>query len=233
MPHRIFLTVVLFCACFGMFNAAAPASEPIAVLSINVRFGSANDGANAWPLRKEFLLDVVKKGRYDFIGGQEVLFHPDDKFNQVKYLSENMPEYGVLARCREKNPNQGESTPVFYRKDRWRPDKTFQGTFWLSDTPEEPGSLTWADQSPCPRTATGALFHEIKDGQATGVKLFVYSTHFDHVGESARQKSAETIMNRLLPKEGPGSPCFDGRLQLWREQSGHSLHQGRNRRVGW
>ncbi len=197
----ILLVSVAFCSA-----SECSASPPIRVVSINVRVGSANDKENSWSKRKEFLLDLVKQEPYDFIGGQEVLIHPNKNFNQLNYLSKNLPEYGVVVRGREKNAKFGESSPVFYRKDRWQPDEKVQGTFWLSDTPEIPGSITWKDQSGCPRIATGALFHERQDGQPTGVKLFVYSTHFDHVGESARQKSAETILKRLLPLEGPPVP---------------------------
>ena len=183
------------------------ASEPISILSINVRCSTANDGKDNWAHRKDLLLETIRQHDYDFIGGQEVVIHPDEGKNQLKFLTEKLTEYGVLACCREKDPNKGEAMPVFYRKDRWRPDKDFQGTFWFSDTPEVPGSNTWKGQSQCPRIATGALFHEIKNGKDTGTKLFVYSTHFDHVGETARQKSAELIMHRLMPKDdGPQVP---------------------------
>ena len=202
MSRRILLSALVLL----VFVVSGNASEPIAIMSINVRCSTADDGKDSWPHRKEMLLNVVKQGNYDFIGGQEVVIHPDDNRNQLKYLTENLVDYGVLACCREKDPTKGESMPVFYRKDRWRPDKDFQGTFWLSDTPEVVGSNTWKGQSGCPRIATGALFHEIKDDKETGVKLFVYSTHFDHIGETARQKSAELILTRLLPKDGPQVP---------------------------
>lgn len=202
MKSKILFFLIALLSCFSSLCAG----EPISILSINVRCSTANDGENSWQHRKELLIRVVREKDYDFIGGQEVVIHPDDGKNQLKYMTDHLTDYGVLAACREKDPSRGESMPVFYRKSRWQPDAELRGTFWLSDTPDVPGSITWKGQSTCPRIATGALFHEQVDGKRTGAKLFVYSTHFDHVGETARQKSADLIMHRLMPKEGSQVP---------------------------
>ncbi len=200
MTKTTFLGVLL--AIFA--TATIFATEPIEILSINVRLSTAKDGDDAWPLRKESLLDVLKQRRYDFIGGQEVVVHPDDALNQFKYLSENLPEYGSIFCCREKDPGRGEGAPVFYRKDRWEPDADEQGTFWLSDTPDVPGSVTWKGQSACPRVVSWGLFHEIgKDGKRTGAALYVYCSHFDHVGEIPRQKAADMVLNRIAERKQP------------------------------
>ena len=183
------------------------AAEPVEILSINVRLSTADDGKDAWPLRKERMMSVVKDRNYDFIGGQEVCTNPNDEYNQVKYMAEHLPEYGYLYLCREKNPEKGEGTPVFYRKDRWEPDADDQGTYWLSDTPDVPGSVTWEGQSTCPRVVTGALFHELDaDGKRTGKAMYVYSTHFDHVGEIPRQKAAAMIFDRFEHRENKDVP---------------------------
>ena len=206
MPKKYYLfAVLLSCVLFSPLFGA----EPIAVLSINVRLSTANDGENSWANRKEFMLSVIKDRNYDFIGGQEVVIHPNDDFNQFKYMSDNLPGYGSLFLCREKNPNQGEGAPVFYRKDRWEPDAKDQGTYWLSDTPDVPGSITWEGQSTCPRVVTGALFHELDaDGKRTGKSLYVYATHLDHVGELARQKSTALIFDRFEKRENKDVPMI-------------------------
>jgi len=184
-------------------------SEPIAVLSINVRLSVVNDGVDSWANRKELLLSVVKERNYDFIGGQEVCIDPNDDLNQVKYLTDNLPEYGCLYLCREKDPAKGEGAPILYRKDRWEPDADDQGTYWLSDTPDLPGSVTWEGQSTCPRVVTGALFHERDaDAKRTGLSLYVYSTHLDHVGELARQKSAALIFDRFEQRKNKDVPMI-------------------------
>ncbi len=197
---------LMFALCISAASMCM-ASDPIAVLSVNVRFGSAKDGENSWPHRRDALLEVIRKTDSDFIGGQEALIHPTDDVNQVKFLSENLSEYGCIVKSREKDEKQGESTPLFYRKDRWTPDAGEQGVFWLSDTPEITGSNTWKGQSPCPRNVTWALFTEKdKDGKPTGRALYVYNTHFDHVGEIARQKAADLIMRRISERKNKDVP---------------------------
>lgn len=206
-------TTIRFCAiCFAsclLFVFPADAAEPIEVLSINVRLSTAKDGEDAWPKRRDAMMDVVRSRPYDFIGGQEVVVHPEDEFNQFQFMSEKLPEYGSVFRSREKDEKKGEGTPVFYRKDRWEPDADDQGVYWLSDTPDVPGSITWKGQSPCPRVVTGALFHELgKDGKRTGKSVYFHSTHFDHVGEIARQKAADLILRRIAERKDETIPVI-------------------------
>ena len=201
MKHLLSLALLFFCtACFAM--------EPVTLLSVNVRLADARDGENHWDLRKDFLLEVIKEGNYDFIGGQEVLTTPDPRYNQVKYYFENLPNYGILFQNREKEGIvRGEGTPIFYRMDRWRVDPEDHGTFWLSDTPSVQGSITWEGQSTCPRVCTGGLFHEIdKEGKLTGKTIYVYSTHFDHVGEIPRQKAAAVIFDKIANRKDKNAP---------------------------
>ncbi len=201
MKHLLTLALLFVSsACF--------AAEPVTFLSANVRVGDARDGENRWELRKDFLLEVLKEGNYDFIGGQEVLTTSDAKCNQIKYFFENLPNYGILFQNREKEGTvRGEGTPIFYRMDRWRLDPEDYGSFWLSDTPNVQGSITWEGQSTCPRVCTGGLFHEIdKNGKLTGKTIYVYSTHFDHVGEIPRQKAAAVIFEKFADRREKNAP---------------------------
>ena len=202
MKHFLALTLLLG------FAASCFATEPITVLSTNVRYGDAPDGENHWDRRKDFLLEILKKDNYDFIGGQEVLTTPDLRYNQVMYFFENLPNYGILFQNREKEgAARGEGTPVFYRADRWRLDPEDYGSFWLSDTPNVRGSITWEGQSTCPRVCTGGLFHEIdSNGELTGKTIYVYSTHFDHVGEIPRQKAAAVIFEKIAGRKDKNAP---------------------------
>lgn len=188
---------------------ASTTERPIHVLSVNVRYSTANDGENRWAVRKNRLLEVLKDENYDFICGQEVLLHPLAEWNQQVFISENFPTHAVLVRSRENTPFAGESTPVFYRKDRWRLDENEHGTYWLSDTPEVEGSITWEGQSNCPRVVTGGLFHELSpSGEPTGRLVYVFATHFDHIGDLARQKSVELVLQRLANRNRKDVPVI-------------------------
>ena len=63
-------------------------------------------------------------------------------------------------------------------------------TFWLSETPEKV-SMGW--DAVCNRVCTYALFQHKK----TKETFWVFNTHFDHVGEVARQQSAALILEKI------------------------------------
>ena len=181
------------------------ADDSIRILSINVRYSTANDGANNWANRKDFMTSVIAEGNYDFVGTQETVMHPNPDLNQVTYIASKLPEHGVLGRSREVNPEAGEAMMIYYKKDRWKMDETDQETFWLSDTPEVPGSKT-DPKAGCPRSVTAALFHELKDGQPTGRNMYVYNTHFDHMSEEVRQRGTKQLMNRVAARKNKEIP---------------------------
>ena len=197
---RCFLLLVAFSAAVMTF-----ADEPIRVLTINVRLSYAQDGENSWPNRKEFMMDVVTQapdgsGPYDFVGTQETVVDPRPEFNQVAYIIEKMPAYGSLYLSREKTPEKGEAMLLLWKKDRWKIDPNDQGTFWLSETPDVPGSKT-DPKAGCPRIVTFGLFHELADGKATGRRVYVANTHYDHLSVEARQRAAKQVMDWIVARK--------------------------------
>jgi len=188
-------------------NASLCADDPIRVLSINVRLSTVNDGVNSWPNRKDFMTEIIAEGNYDFIGTQETIMHANPDLNQVTFIASKLPGHGVLGRSREVNPEVGEAMTIFYKKERWKLDDTDQETFWLSDTPDVPGSKT-DPQAGCPRTVTVGLFHELKGGQPTGRTIYVYNTHYDHLSEGARQRGAKQLMDRIANRKNTDVPVI-------------------------
>ncbi|MCL2005790.1 MAG: endonuclease/exonuclease/phosphatase family protein [Planctomycetaceae bacterium] len=200
--------LVLFC-CIAVVSLLMPstllAEDAIRVLSINVRFSTANDGENSWPNRKEFMTDLIIEGNYDFVGTQETLLHPNPQLNQATYIASRLPGHGFIGRSREVDPDAGEAMILYYKKDRWHIDASDQETFWLSDTPDVPGSKTDPNAG-CPRSVTAALFHELKADEPTGRKIYVYNTHFDHLSEEARQRGAIQLMERIAARKNRDVP---------------------------
>jgi len=151
------------------------------------------------------MTDIIVQGNYDFIGTQETVMHRNPELNQVAYIASRLPEHGFLGRSREVNPEAGEAMMIYYKKGRWQIDDTDQATFWLSDTPDVPGSKT-DPEAGCPRTVTVALFHELKDGQPTGRQIYIYNTHFDHLSENARQRGAKQLMEQIAARKNRDVP---------------------------
>lgn len=188
------MLVLLLAACAG--ERPAPASAPeleVRVLSFNIRYGTAPDGTNAWPQRAELVFDVIRRERSDFVGLQEAL-----RF-QVDAIREAVPGYGEIGVGREDGAEGGEYSAILYRADRWR---VVDGdTFWLSDTPDVPGSKSWGNQ--ITRIVTWGRFVEAGTGRA----LQVFNTHFDHESQPSRMRSAELLAERIAARE-PRDPVI-------------------------
>lgn len=177
---------------------AGDANKPLDVeaMTFNIRYGSAKDGPDAWPLRKETVAKVFREVKADFVGGQEALVY------QIEYLDEQLPDYQVVYRTREVDPKAGEACPIFYLSDRWELDPAENGTFWLSDTPQEPGSITWGAR--LPRVVTWGRFIE----RATGKAVYVFNTHYDHQSQPSREKSSELLLKRIAERRHQDEPVI-------------------------
>lgn len=163
----------------------------INVLSFNIRYDNPDDGENAWPNRIDMVAGVIRFHGADFAGLQEALHH------QIEDLEERLPEYEWIGVGRSDGATAGEYTPIFYRADRF--ELLEQDTFWLSETPEDPGSKSW--DAAIERIATWGLFRD----RTTDRRFILLNTHFDHVGREARAESARLIVDRLASIE-PGLP---------------------------
>ena len=71
------------------------------------------------------------------------------------------------------------------------------GTFWLSETPDKPGSKSW--DSSLPRDRHLGRLRDKLDG---GREICFLNTHWDHRGNQARVESAKMI-RRWIPEHAP------------------------------
>jgi endonuclease/exonuclease/phosphatase family metal-dependent hydrolase len=170
--------------------SAAPAGE-LAAMSFNIRYGTARDGENHWANRRQMVFDVIAEHRPDVLGLQEAL-----KF-QIDEIMAAVPGYVLIGVGRDDGAEQGEYSCILYRTERL--DVVDSGTFWLSDTPEAPGSITWGNA--CTRVCSWGRFKDRK----TGGRLDVYNVHLDHVSQPSREKSAVLVAQRIAarPDEAP------------------------------
>jgi endonuclease/exonuclease/phosphatase family metal-dependent hydrolase len=170
----------------------APA-ELLRVMTFNVRYPSKLDGPDLWDLRRDLFVAAVRAKDPDIIGTQE-LFHL-----QGEYLVEKAPEYKWFGVSRRGN-KEDEHMGVFYKPAKLKVLRS--GNFWLSETPDTPGSMSW--NVTLPRMVTWGLFAL----RSTGQKFILYNTHFPHrrdEDEVARQQCAKLIAERIGKLE-PGIP---------------------------
>ncbi len=135
-----------------------------------------------WEKRRPFVTALVKKCDPDTFGLQEA--HYDWMQFFVKELGDTYDYVGV---GRDDGKNEGEFSPVFYKKDKY--EVIDKGNFWLSETPDKPGK-GW--DAACVRVCSYAV---LKD-KLTGKKFAHFNTHLDHVGETAQKEGAKMIAER-------------------------------------
>ena len=191
MPARRLLLIALALAMFGL-PASILASPVLRVMTFNVRYPNPNDGANRWELRRDLMVRTIREQHPDVLGTQELYTLQGD------YLASKLPHYAWFGIGRY-GDDRDEHMGVFYRTDRLRLVES--GNFWLSDTPDKPGSISWGH--PLPRMVTWALF-EMK---TSGRRFYFYNTHFPYrdQDEPARTRAAQEIIERLkaLPANLP------------------------------
>lgn len=211
MRTRLFglWTLALATGCTGVSGAGtaagrvAPAiptlpTEPAAalrVMTFNIRYGTAADGDDSWPNRRGLAIRVIRDFGPVVLGLQEAL-----RF-QLDELGRELPIYGEVGVGRDDGAQAGEYAAILY--DRRRLDLLGDGHFWLSDSPELPGSMTWGNRYP--RIVTWARFRD----RVAGTTFLAVDTHWDHESQEAREKSARLMRHRLLPTYGnDGEPLL-------------------------
>lgn len=183
------------CAATIILFAPPTAAEPISsasleVMSYNIRTGKANDGLDAWPVRKARTAQMIKKYHPDLLGVQEALqFQIDDLLNEL-------PDYTVVGAGRADGRDGNEFSAIMYNTKRLQLLRS--DTFWLSDTPSVPGSTTWGNK--ITRVCTWAHFRDRKSGKF----FYHFNAHLDHISQPSRENSAKLMIrriNEITPKD--------------------------------
>lgn len=177
------IVCLLMSSAIGQSNKA---SVEVRVMSYNIRYGTANDGENHWDKRKDFLIETIKAFNPDLLGTQETLGFQRD------YLAEKLSGYDVLGVGRDNGKEAGEMTALYFKRNRF--EKLDGGHFWLSETPNVPGSKSW-DTSLTRMVSWVKLRDKL---QPKAKPLMFFNTHFDHRGEQARVESAKLIRRKVV-----------------------------------
>ncbi len=149
----------------------------------NIRFDTPADGINQWPNRKDKVAGLLQKLDPDIFGVQEALH------NQIKDLETLLPAYAWYGAGRDDGLADGEYSAIFFKKEKFKLLQS--GTFWLSETPDVPGSKSW--DAAITRICSWVQLQE----KTTGKRFFVFNTHFDHIGKTARLESMKLLANKI------------------------------------
>jgi endonuclease/exonuclease/phosphatase family metal-dependent hydrolase len=189
LPKSVWPAVIV------MLQLCTPAAQadPLRVMTFNIRYGTAPDGDNAWPHRREIVADVIRDYAPDVLGLQEALQ------SQLDELRERLPEYAMVGVGRDADGG-GEYSALMYRPERL--DVSDAGTFWLSATPATPGSRTWGNN--LPRICTWARFLD----RTSARRFLVFNTHWDHESQPARLEGAKLLGERVSELSMGGEPAI-------------------------
>ncbi|MCW5962587.1 MAG: endonuclease/exonuclease/phosphatase family protein [Bryobacterales bacterium] len=181
--------ITLWLAAAFVFPLAA---ETLKVMAYNIRYPEKNDGVNYWDNRREVALEMLRRYSPDLIGTQELFFR------QGEDIVTALPEYVWLGTARY-GIHTNEYMGIFYKKQRF--ELIEMGQFWLSETPDVPGSMSW--NVSLPRLATWVRLMD----KNTGKPFYFVDTHFAHRQEDAdaRAESSKVIATFLdkLPEDIP------------------------------
>ncbi|MBB5938372.1 endonuclease/exonuclease/phosphatase family protein [Streptomyces zagrosensis] len=170
-------------------NATAPTAsshggsdDHLRTMTFNLRYASATP-PHSWAERRPVTRALLRRERPHLIGTQEGLYA------QLRDIAEDLgPRYDWIGTGRQ-GGSRDEFMNIFYDTQRLAPLE--YDHFWLSGTPYVIGSNTWGNA--VVRMVTWVRFADLR----TGRQFYALNTHFDHRNQSARERSATLIAERL------------------------------------
>lgn len=185
------IAVIAVFLLLASIQAAFPQTESnpsFKVMTLNIRNGTLDSDQNRWENRLPLVVEILERYEPEIIGWQEML-----DFQRGAILDE-IPEYESYGRGRDRG-DVGEGCFIFYRPGRLE----FQegGTFWLSETPDDRGSIGW--DAAVSRICTWVRFRDLE----TDRMFYFYNAHFDNEGIIARLESAKLVLERIEARTYP------------------------------
>ena len=149
----------------------------LTIMTLNLRFGRADDGPDSWENRKCRYASFFQEHRPDFFGIQEA-----NSF-QVEFIQQHLTEYNCIGQ-RIPSPPYWQDNMIFYRKE-WECKKSER--FFFSHAPSVPSRFS---ESKWPRQCIYGVF------QKSGRQIVCANTHFDFLS-TVQEKSARMIVAKL------------------------------------
>ncbi|MEB3342317.1 endonuclease/exonuclease/phosphatase family protein [Okeania sp.] len=156
----------------------------IKIITFNIRYDKPDLGNFSWEVRKNAVVNLIYEHEPDIIGTQEV------KLNQLSDLQQLLSNYYCLGTDRS-GKGKDEHCAIFFQKDKL--NCLDHGDFWLSETPDVPGSITPTWGNYLPRIATWARFDIVGKNR----QIVVVNTHLDYDSKKSRELGAKLICDRL------------------------------------
>uniref|UniRef100_A0A452Y9A0 Endonuclease/exonuclease/phosphatase domain-containing protein n=1 Tax=Aegilops tauschii subsp. strangulata TaxID=200361 RepID=A0A452Y9A0_AEGTS len=118
-------------------------SLSITVMTLNLHEGNQpSESPNSWEKRRDICVSVITSYSPTILCTQQGLRC------QLDYLQQCLPGYEQFGISRKGSQDTtDEYCTIFYEKEKV--ELTEGGTFWLSESPSVPGSISWGATAPC------------------------------------------------------------------------------------
>ena len=188
---------ILCCLLLGGLASLQAEPETVTAITYNIRLDTRGDvDERDWPQRRDTVTTYLRESGATIIGMQEVVH------NQLEDVETALEPFDHTGVGRTDGKNEGEYSPIFYDPAVWEIDPAEQGTFWLSDTPETPGSFTWGNE--IPRICSWARLKH----RGNGASIYVYNTHWDHRSQPSRERAAKLMVERIRARKHADEPVL-------------------------
>lgn len=157
----------------------------LTIITFNIRYDKPDPGDQDWRIRRDAIAAVIQEYHPDIIGTQE------GKAHQLLDLHRSLPNYQSIGGDRI-GTGTGEYCAIFYNQERFQCQES--GDFFLSDTPDSPGSITPEWGNPLPRMTTWGVFSVAQESKT----ITCFNTHLDYRSAKARELGAMLIRDRMI-----------------------------------
>lgn len=180
---KVFILIsILFIECVKAQEITTDA--PVKLMTYNIRYLNNIDGENVWENRKSNVASLIDSHNADIVGLQE------SNLKQINDLQERLLTYSWYGVSNLKAKGHGdEHVAIFYKKNKFK--LLDSGTFWLSENPNEVGSVGW--DAMYPRIVSWVKLKNVKSKNT----FFFFNTHFDHRGDTARVESTKVVLSKV------------------------------------
>lgn len=183
--------IVLAAACvLANAGCGGGTQDPAAtyrIMSLNVLCSVCDFEYDPWEDRVGYFGDIIKRLQPDVIGFQELIL--GEEVDQVIAVA---PGFAALYFPGTMDVFPYPDAVIAYRTERF--DLIESGEYWLSPTPDEPGTMGFSDGQDIPRLVAWAHLHD----KTFDRNLYFATTHFDAV-HPHQEKSVPLVLERTAP----------------------------------
>jgi len=152
------------------------------VMTFNLKCEGRPDRMNSWNHRKQRVMDFIDSINPDILGTQELSPHMKED------VKSSLLSYSIFGWGRKRNL-QGEHSDILVNNGEVT--VLDSKTFWLSRTPEIPGSKSFF--TPFPRVCTMAEVYMKRFDR----RVRIFNTHLDHIYPFMRTRGILTILKYI------------------------------------